>query len=98
MQTYYVEDQMCLFAPDGSSGKTCRGHSHRAGQRVRTSASSSKRSPELAAVPYMSLDLSSDAGNLLGESYWEIHSPWRGGRWMRNTGVSPRGVRESSLS
>lgn len=52
----------------------------------------------MAAVPYMSLDLSSDAGNLLGESYWEIHSPWRGGRWTRNTGVSPRGVRESSLS
>ena len=46
----------------------------------------------------MSLDLSSDAGNLLGESYWEILSPWRGGRLTRNTGVSPRGVRGSSLS
>lgn len=98
MQTYYVEDQACLFDPAGSFGKMSREHSHRAGRRARTSASFSRRSRELAAVPYMSLDLSSGAGNLLGESYWEIFSPWRGGRWTRNTGVSPRGVRESSLS
>ena len=45
----------------------------------------------------MFLDLSEDAGNLLGESYWEILSPWRGDASMLNTGVSPREERESSL-
>ena len=37
-------------------------------------------------------------GNLLGESYWELISPWLGGVWMLNTGVSPNDARESSLS
>jgi len=45
----------------------------------------------------MYLDLSEDAGNLLGESYWEIRSPWRGDASMLNTGVSPREEKESSL-
>ena len=46
----------------------------------------------------MSLDLSPGHGNLLGESYWELISPYAGGAWTLNTGVSPRGARESSLS
>ena len=46
----------------------------------------------------MSLDLTPGHGNLLGESYWEILSPWLGGSWMLNTGVSPREGRVSSLS
>lgn len=45
----------------------------------------------------MFLDLSEDAGNLLGESYWETLSPWRGDASMLNTGVSPREGNESSL-
>ena len=50
------------------------------------------------AIPYMSLDLTPGHGNLLGESYWEILSPWLGGSWTLNTGVSPREGRACSLS
>ena len=46
----------------------------------------------------MSLDLTPGHGNLLGESYWELISPWLGGAWMLNTGVSPNDARGSSLS
>ena len=46
----------------------------------------------------MSLDLTPGHGNLLGESYWEILSPWLGGSWTLNTGVSPREGRACSLS
>jgi len=52
--------------------------------KARTSVSSSKRSSELSAVPFMSLDLTPGHGNLLGESYWELISPWLGGAWMLN--------------
>ncbi len=37
----------------------------------------------------MSLDLTPGHGNLLGESYWELISPWRGGSSMLNTGPAP---------
>ena len=59
---------------------------------------SSKRSAELKAIPYMFLDLTPGHGNLLGESYWEILSPWHGGSWMLNTGASPNAAVVSSLS
>ena len=38
----------------------------------------------------MSLDLTPGAGDLLGRSYWEDTSPWRGESWMLNTGPAPR--------
>ena len=37
----------------------------------------------------MSLDLTPGHGNLLGESYWEVISPWPGGSSMLNTGPAP---------
>lgn len=37
----------------------------------------------------MSLDLTPGHGNLLGESYWEMVSPWLGGSSMLNTGLAP---------
>jgi len=37
----------------------------------------------------MSLDLTPGHGNLLGESYWEMVSPWLGGSSMLNTGPAP---------
>ena len=47
----------------------------------------------------MSLDLSRDAGNLLGEYCWEIHSPYVGEHLILNTGPAPRNVESvSSLS
>lgn len=97
MQTYYEDEQVSLFAPGGSSGRMCREHSHPAPQRVRTSASSWKKSSEFVSIPYMFLDLTPGHGDLLGEPYWEICSPWRGERLTRNTGVSPRGAAVSSL-
>lgn len=46
----------------------------------------------------MSLDLTPGRGNLLGEYCWEMISPYAGGAWTLNTGVSPRDARGSSLS
>ncbi|WP_366946604.1 DNA cytosine methyltransferase [uncultured Oscillibacter sp.] len=37
----------------------------------------------------MSLDLTPGHGNLLGESYWELISPWLGGSSTLNTGPAP---------
>ena len=59
--------------------------------------SSLKNSSELRSIPYMSLDLTPGAGNLLGEFFWEILSPWRGAALMLNSGVSPREEQESFL-
>ena len=97
MPIYFEDDQVSLFAPDFFAGKTSPAHSPAGSRKARTSESFSKRSSELSSIPYMFLDLSEDAGNLLGESYWETLSPWRGDALMLNTGVSPREERESSL-
>lgn len=90
-------EQLTLFDLGIWCGKTCPEPSPAESQRARTSASSSRRSAELKAIPYMFLDLSGP-GNLLGLLYWEILSPWRGGSSMLNTGASPNAVVVSSLS
>ena len=95
---YDVDGQACLFDRDSYAGKTSPAPSARARPRGRTSGSSSRRSVKLVAIPYMSLDLTPGHGNLLGESYWEILSPWLGESWTLNTGVSPREGRVCSLS
>lgn len=98
MQTYYEDEQVSLFVPDGFCGRMCREHFQAERRRERTSALSWRRSQELIAVPYMYLDLTPGHGNLLGDFTWEIRSPWLGERLTLNTGVSPRGARGSSLS
>ena len=98
MQIYYEDEQICLFDPDSWSGKMFRGPSPAETQRARTSASSWRKSSELKYPAYMSLDLTPGAGNLLGESFWEMLSPWRGDASMLNTGVSPNDEKESFLS
>ena len=98
MQTDHEAGQVSIFGPDLWYGKMCREHSPAESGRARTSASSWKRSSELSAVPFMSLDLTPGHGNLLGESYWELISPYAGGAWTLNTGVSPKDAKESSLS
>ena len=55
----------------------------------RISGLSSKNSSELVSIPFMSLDLTPGAGNLLDEFYWEILSPWRGESLILNTGPAP---------
>ena len=98
MQTDHEAGQVSIFGPDLWYGKMCREPSPAESGKARTSASSWKKSPELSAAPFMSLDLTPGHGNLLGESYWELISPYAVGAWTLNTGVSPRGARESSLS
>ena len=97
MQTYSGEEQLSMFDPDTWCGKTSLEPLAQGSPRGRTSASSSKKSSELRSIPYMSLDLTPGAGNLLGEFYWEILSPWRGAALMLNSGVSPREEQESFL-
>lgn len=89
MQIWNEDGQDSLFAHDGCAGRTCPAHSAQGPPRGRTSASSSRRSSELKAIPLMSLDLTPGRGNLLGESYWELVSPWPGGSSMLNTGPAP---------
>ena len=89
MQIWNEDGQGSLFAHDGCAGKMCPARSAQGPPRGRTSASSSRRSSELKAIPLMSLDLTPGHGNLLGESYWELISPWPGGSSMLNTGPAP---------
>lgn len=89
MQIWNEDGQGSLFAHDGCAGRTCPAHSAQGPPRGRTSASSLRRSSELRTIPFMSLDLTPGHGNLLGESYWELVSPWPGGSSMLNTGPAP---------
>ena len=98
MQTYKEAEQLSMFGQDLWHGRTCPAPSARERQRVRTSGSFWRRSSALNAIPFQSLDLTPGAGNLLGEFYWELISPWRGGASTLNTGVSPKDAKESSLS
>ena len=98
MQKSSDTQQISMFDLDSCCGKTFPEPSPAAPQKARTSASSSKRSSALKFVMFQSLDLTPGAGNLLGESYWELISPWRGDALTLNTGVSPREEKESSLS
>ena len=89
MQIWKEDGQGSLFAHDGCAGRTRPAHAAQGPPRGRTSASSSRRSSELRTIPFMSLDLTPGHGNLLGESYWELVSPWPGGSSMLNTGPAP---------
>ena len=67
--------------------------------KEKISVSSWRKSFELKAIPLLSLDLTPGHGNLLGESYWELISPWRGESSTLNTGPAPRkGGAVSTLS
>ena len=98
MQIYNEAEQLSIYDLDIWCGRMFPEPSPAAHQKARTSGVSSRRSSELKSVVFQSLDLTPGAGNLLGESYWELISPWRGDALMLNTGVSPREEKESSLS
>ena len=91
-------EQLSIYDLDLWCGKMCPEPSPAVHQKERISGSSSRRSSELKSVVFQSLDLTPGAGNLLGEFYWELISPWRGDALTLNTGVSPREEKESSLS
>lgn len=90
-------EQLSIYDLDLWCGKMCPEPSPAEHQKERISGSSSRRSSELKSVVFQSLDLTPGAGNLLGEFYWELISPWRGDALTLNTGVSPRAARGSSL-
>lgn len=98
MQTNYEAEQLSMFGQDLWYGKMFPAPLVQERQRAKTSESFWRRSSALNAIPFQSLDLTPGAGNLLGEFYWELISPWRGGASTLNTGVSPRDAEESSLS
>ena len=98
MQTNYEAEQLSMFGQDLWYGKMFPAPLVQERQRAKTSESFWRRSSALNAIPFQSLDLTPGAGNLLGEFYWELISPWRGGASTLNTGVSPKDAKESSLS
>ena len=98
MQTYFEGEQASLFAPDTSAGRTCQARSAQARRTGRISGLSWRKLLDYIAPDYQFLDLSSDAGNLLGQYEWTTRSALHGGCWLRNTGASPRDAIESFLS
>ena len=97
MQIDNEAEQLSIYDLDLWCGRMFQEPSPAEPQKERISGSSSRRSSELKSVVFQSLDLTPGAGNLLGEFYWELISPWRGDALTLNTGVSPRAARGSSL-
>ena len=98
MQTYFDGEQASLFAPDTFAGRMYQAASAQARRTGRISGLSWRKLLDYIAPDYQFLDLSSDAGNLLGQYEWTIRSALHGGCWLRNTGPSPRDAIESFLS
>lgn len=98
MQTYFEGEQASLFAPDTFAGRMSQVASAQARRAGRISGLSWRKLLDYIAPDYQFLDLSSDAGNLLGQYEWTIRSALHGGCWLRNSGASPRDAIESFLS
>ena len=98
MQTYFEGDQVSLFDQDTSAGRTYQAASAQARRTGRISGLSWRKLLDYIAPDYQFLDLSSDAGNLLGQYEWTTRSALHGGCWLRNSGASPRDAIESFLS
>ena len=98
MQTYFEGEQASLFAPDTFAGRMSQAASAQARRTGRISGLSWRKLLDYIAPDYQFLDLSSDAGNLLGQYEWTMRSALHGGCWLRNTGASPRDAIESFLS
>lgn len=98
MQTYFEGEQASLFAPDTFAGRMSQAASAQARRTGRISGLSWRKLLDYIAPDYQFLDLSADAGNLLGQYEWTTRSALHGGCWLRNTGPSPRDAIESFLS
>ena len=98
MQTYFEGEQASLFAPDTFAGRMYQAASAQARRTGRISGLSWRKLLDYVAPDYQFLDLSSDAGNLLGQYEWTMRSALHGGCWLRNSGASPRDAIESFLS
>lgn len=97
MQIYYEGEQASMFAPEWCAGKTFREPSPAESGKARTSGSSWKKRSELVYQEFMFLKITLGDGDILGQPYWEILSPYVGESSTLNTGVSPRVARGSSL-
>lgn len=97
MQIYYEGEQASMFAPECYAGKTFREPSPAESGKARTSGSSWKKRSELVYQEFMFLKITLGDGDILGQPYWEILSPYVGESSTLNTGVCPRVERGSSL-
>ena len=97
MQIYYEGEQVSMFDPECCAGKTFREPSPAESGKARTSGSSWKKRSELVYQEFMFLKITLGDGDILGQPYWEILSPYVGESSTLNTGVSPRVARGSSL-
>ena len=97
MQIYYEGEQASMFDPECCAGKTFREPSPADSGKARTSGSSWKKRSELVYQEFMFLKITLGDGDILGQPYWEILSPYVGESSTLNTGVSPRVARGSSL-
>ena len=97
MQIYYEGEQASMFDPALCAGKTFREPSPAESGKVRTSGSSWRKRSELVYQEFMFLKITLGDGDILGQPYWEILSPYVGESSTLNTGVSPRAERGSSL-
>lgn len=97
MQMFYEDEQVSMFAPDSCAGKMSPAHSPAGSKREMTSGSSWRKHSELVYQEFMFLKITLGDGDILGQPYWEILSPYVGESSTLNTGVFPRVVRGSSL-
>ena len=97
MQIYYEGEQASMFDPECCAGKTFREPSPAESGKARTSGSSWKKRSELVYQEFMFLKITLGDGDILGQPYWEILSPYVGESSTLNTGVSPSVARGSSL-
>ena len=97
MQIYYEGEQASMFDPECCAGKTFQEPSPAESGKARTSGSSWKKRSELVYQEFMFLKITLGDGDILGQPYWEILSPYVGESSTLNTGVSPRVARGSSL-
>lgn len=97
MQMFYEDEQVSMFAPDLCAGKMSPAHSPAGSKREMTSESSWRKRSELVYQEFMFLKITLGDGDILGQPYWEILSPYVGESSTLNTGVCPRVVRGSSL-
>ena len=97
MQIYYEGEQASMFALECYAGKTFREPSPAESGKARTSGSFWRKHSELVYQEFMFLKITLGGGDILGQPYWEILSPYVGESSTLNTGVCPRVVRGSSL-
>lgn len=97
MQMFYEDEQVSMFAPDSCAGKMSPAHFPADSKREMTSGSSWRKHSELVYQEFMFLKITLGDGDILGQPYWEILSPYVGESSTLNTGVCPRVVRGSSL-